>query len=138
MAAAEGGVYRDDMDETTSRRVYRSRDDKVVAGVGGGLGAYLGIDPVLIRLSFVALALAGVGFLLYIIAWIVIPQAPTGGVPAAADASGPSGAQLIVGSLLVALGVLFLIDWVIPVRRLFVPLAIIAVGIAVMAAGRRT
>lgn len=126
------------MDETTPRRVYRSRDDKVIAGVGGGLGAHLGIDPVLIRLSFVALALAGVGVLVYIIAWIVIPQAPAGGVPAAADASRSSGAQLIVGSLLVALGVLYLIDSVIPVRRLLVPLAIIAVGIAVMAAGRRT
>jgi phage shock protein C len=126
------------MDETTPRRVYRSRDDKVIAGVGGGLGAYLRVDPVLVRLSFVALALAGVGVLIYIIAWIAIPQATAGEVQDRADASGSGGAQLIVGSLLIALGVLYLIDWVIPVRRLLVPLAIIAVGVVIIAAGRRS
>lgn len=127
------------MTEESTRRVYRSRDDRVIAGVGGGLGHYLGIDPVLVRLAFVALAVAGVGVLLYIVAWIAIPEAPTSGeAPVRPEASrGPSGAQLIVGSLLVMLGVFFLIDWVIPVRRLLVPLAIIAVGIAIMATGRR-
>jgi phage shock protein C len=127
------------VNDTSPRRVFRSRDDRVIAGVGGGLGHYLGIDPVLVRIAFVALAVAGVGVLLYIVAWIAIPEAPASGeAPVRPESSsGPSGSQLIIGSLLVMLGVLFLIDWVIPVRRLLVPLAIIAVGIAIIATGRR-
>jgi phage shock protein C len=126
------------MTDNEPRRIYRSREDRVIGGVAGGIGSYLGIDPVLVRLSFVALALAGVGILLYVIAWIAIPEAPAGGTgePIAARPVGSSGAQMIVGSVLVALGVLFLLDWVIPIRRLLVPMAIIAIGIAVMAAGR--
>lgn len=126
------------MTDSVPRRIYRSRDDRVIGGVAGGLGSYLGIDPVLVRLSFVALAVAGVGVLLYVIAWIVIPETPAGeaGEPTTERPGGSSGAQMIVGSVLVALGVLFLLDWVIPIRRLLVPMAIIAIGIAVMAAGR--
>jgi phage shock protein C len=126
------------MTDGAPRRIYRSRENRVIGGVAGGLGSYLGIDPVLVRLSFVALALAGVGVLLYVIAWIAIPEAPAGeaGWPATEGSKRSSGAQMIVGSVLVALGVLFLLDWVIPIRRLLVPMAIIAVGIAVMAAGR--
>jgi phage shock protein C len=109
----------------------------MLGGVAGGLGSYLGIDPVLVRLSFVALAFAGVGILLYIIAWIVIPEAPAGDQPPPAPRSGSTGAQLIVGSILVALGVFFLIDGlVVPVRRLLVPMAIIVIGLAIIAAGR--
>lgn len=110
----------------------------MLGGVAGGLASYLGIDPVLVRLSFVALAIAGIGVLLYIVAWIVIPEEPADAFAAATGrtASGPSGAQMIIGSVLVALGILFLVDWVIPIRRLLIPMALIVLGIAVMAAGR--
>lgn len=61
------------------RRLLRSVRDRKVAGVAGGLGAYTGVDPVVFRLAFVALALAGgVGILLYLIAWIVVPEGETG------------------------------------------------------------
>lgn len=54
--------------------LFRSRTDTMVAGVCGGLGQYLGIDPVLIRLFFVLLTLGGgSGVLIYVICWIVIP-----------------------------------------------------------------
>lgn len=53
----------------------RSRDDKVLAGVCGGLGKYLGVDPVWLRIAFVALALGGgSGLLLYFIAVLAIPE----------------------------------------------------------------
>lgn len=56
-------------------RLYRSRTSSVVAGVCGGLGQYLRIDPTLVRLGFVALALAdGIGVLAYLVLWIVIPR----------------------------------------------------------------
>lgn len=66
------------MDST--RRLYRSRTDHMIAGVCGGLGHYFGIDPTLVRLAFVILALAGMsGGLAYLIMWIVVPLEPEGG-----------------------------------------------------------
>ncbi|MBN1211592.1 MAG: PspC domain-containing protein [candidate division Zixibacteria bacterium] len=60
------------------KRLYRSTTDRQLAGVCGGLGEYFNIDSTLIRLVIAVLAIAGVGtgLLFYIIAWIVIPEAP--------------------------------------------------------------
>ena len=58
------------------KRLYRSDDDKMLAGVAGGLADYLSIDPTLVRLAFVLLCLVhGIGFLAYIVMWIVMPRA---------------------------------------------------------------
>jgi phage shock protein PspC (stress-responsive transcriptional regulator) len=55
-------------------RLYRSGNDKILGGVCGGIGEYLGVDSVIIRLLWVIGTLAwGFGLLLYIIAWIIIP-----------------------------------------------------------------
>jgi len=60
-----------------SKRLYRSLTDRKFAGVAGGLGEYFVMDPLLVRLAFVVLALAGGGgFLIYIILWIVTPENP--------------------------------------------------------------
>lgn len=57
-----------------NNKLYRSEKDRMVGGVCGGMGEYLNVDPVFIRIAFVLLALAsGVGLLIYIILWIVIP-----------------------------------------------------------------
>lgn len=59
------------------KRLYRSRSDRMIGGVCGGLGDYLNIDPTLVRLAFAILALAaGPGLPLYIIMWIVVPEEP--------------------------------------------------------------
>ncbi|MCD6546497.1 MAG: PspC domain-containing protein [Thermotogae bacterium] len=59
------------------KKLYRSRRDKVIGGVCGGLGEYLGVDPVLLRIIFLAsIFLGGAGLILYIIAWIIIPNEP--------------------------------------------------------------
>jgi phage shock protein C len=59
------------------KRFYRSTIDKKIAGVAGGLGDYFDIDPLLVRLIFVILAIAGGGgVLIYIILWIVTPERP--------------------------------------------------------------
>ena len=61
----------------TYRKLYRSRTNRMVAGVAGGLGEYFGIDPTLVRLAFVFTALAGgPGLIAYIIMMIVIPEEP--------------------------------------------------------------
>ncbi len=58
-----------------SRRLFRSEDNKVIGGVCGGLGEYIGIDPVVVRLIFVLLLIfGGSGLLLYIVFWLVIPS----------------------------------------------------------------
>jgi phage shock protein PspC (stress-responsive transcriptional regulator) len=60
-----------------AKRIYRTRNEKVIAGVCGGIGRYLDIDPVLVRLVWVLTVIfAGTGILAYIIAWILIPKEP--------------------------------------------------------------
>lgn len=55
-------------------RLYRSDTDKVIGGVCGGLGEYLSVDPLLMRIAFAILAMAsGIGLTLYILMWIFIP-----------------------------------------------------------------
>ena len=148
---------------TTSptRRLYRSRSDRMLGGVAGGLASYLQVDPALTRLAFAALVLAaGSGLLAYIIAWIVIPEEPEGrAAPAApalpappaeaasplaapAPASPPApagrGTRLVVGAVLITLGTLFLLDWALPdLHHLFWPAAIIVCGLVFLAYGAR-
>jgi len=58
-----------------AKRMRRSKTDKMIAGVCGGLGVYFGIDPTLIRLAFVLLLFAkGVGVILYLVLCIVLPS----------------------------------------------------------------
>ena len=63
------------MDAT--RKLYRSRTNRKVAGVCGGLAEYFNLDPTLIRVLFVALAvLGGSGIVLYLAMWIIVPRQP--------------------------------------------------------------
>ena len=56
-------------------RLYRSVDNRMIGGVCGGLGVYLNIDPVFIRLLFILLLFGSdFGFILYLLLWIVIPE----------------------------------------------------------------
>jgi phage shock protein C len=60
------------------KKLYKSGTDKVLAGVCGGLGEYFGVDPTLIRLGWIVFsAIGGSGLLAYIIAALVMPNAPT-------------------------------------------------------------
>ncbi len=63
--------------EKGPRRLHRNPDDKIFGGVSGGLAAYFGIDPILIRIGFIVSLFAGFGFLLYLILWIAMPKAKT-------------------------------------------------------------
>jgi phage shock protein C len=59
-----------------TRTLRRSRSDRRIAGVCGGLARYFGIDSTIIRIIFVLLALPGgvPGTLLYLILWVVLPE----------------------------------------------------------------
>jgi phage shock protein PspC (stress-responsive transcriptional regulator) len=57
------------------RRLYRSRDERVIGGVCGGLAEYFGIDPLIVRIIAVGLVFAGgAGFLAYLAAWLLVPE----------------------------------------------------------------
>jgi phage shock protein C len=59
------------------RRVYRSKKNKMLAGVCGGIAEYFEIDPVLVRLLFVLFTLMGfAGIILYLVAWLIMPENP--------------------------------------------------------------
>jgi phage shock protein PspC (stress-responsive transcriptional regulator) len=60
------------------RRLYRSRDDRIVAGVASGMAQYLGIDPTIARLVWLLAFLPGgvPGLLLYVLCWLIIPAEP--------------------------------------------------------------
>ena len=147
-----------------NRRLYRSRTDTVIGGVAGGLAEYLRIDPALIRIAWAVLVFVtgGGALLAYVVAWVLVPEAPTGqprildaeptGEPAAAGigeraAEPTTGANrtdagnggLIVGLILVGAGLWFLareylpaLDW-----GLIWPIVLIAVGGVVLVTSSR-
>jgi phage shock protein C len=61
-----------------AKKLYRSTDDRLLAGVCGGLAKYFNIDPTLVRVIFVVLALVGLGgVILYLLLWVLVPSEPT-------------------------------------------------------------
>lgn len=61
-----------------TKRFYRNPQDQIIGGVAAGLASYFNIDPVIFRIIFVVLALAwGWGILLYILLWVIVPEAKT-------------------------------------------------------------
>ena len=123
------------------RRLRRSPDDRVVAGVCGGLGEHLGVDAVLIRIAAVILIFAGgAGLVLYVVGWIAIPEET--GVPGRAAGPRPERASggVVLGIIFIALGGTFLIDEIWPdflSWKYVWPIALIAVGTAVLVRARR-
>ena len=56
------------------KKLYRSRDNRVLCGVCGGIGEYLDLDPTIIRLLCLLLGFTGTGLFVYIVAAIIIPE----------------------------------------------------------------
>jgi phage shock protein C len=121
------------------RVVRRSRDERVVAGVCGGVGRYLGVDPVLLRIAFIILALAnGLGVIAYVVAWVAIPEEQPGQPIGSPSETRRETGRLVLGGSLVVLGLVLLLDRLAPdLDELFWPVAVVAVGVAVMLVGLR-
>ena len=93
--------------ETTIRRLTRSTRERIFAGVCGGAANYLGVDPALSRILFVAITLiTGVfpGILVYIAAWILVPE--DDGTLHRVNASNVSKSRKIMAFMLLAIGLL--------------------------------
>jgi phage shock protein C len=69
-------MFETDTDTRPARTLRRSRSDRMVAGVCGGVAAMFGIDAALVRISLVAATLLGfgAGAILYLICWMVVPE----------------------------------------------------------------
>ena len=75
------------MARTEQRRLYRSTEDRILAGVCGGLGEHLNIDVRAVRIAFVVLAfVGGTGLILYAAFWAIVPQRPNEASPSAPKA----------------------------------------------------
>ena len=140
-------------------RLYRRRKDKVFGGIASGLGQYLDVDPIIVRIVFVLITIFhGVGLLVYIIMWIVMPEEPienlyqTMNEPINKDdadsdstksdfsefnakfnevTKSSSNSRTIVGVLLIGIGFIFLLERFIPTFdfELILALGLILLGV---------
>ena len=77
---------------TPYKQLRRPQDDRIVAGVCSGIGRYLGVDPVLIRVAFAVLAILtwGTALLAYPIMWFLMPEEPAPTAPPWRDPTDPT------------------------------------------------
>lgn len=138
----------------SDKKLYRSKSDRIIAGICGGLSDYLDVDAVFFRLAFVLLTLAGgSGILIYIIMFIIIPEEGEATKPLdnkeykenrekeikniATKHSGQG--KLVAGVVLILLGIAFLTESYLPKSFNFEklwPLVLVVIGIAVLAKKR--
>lgn len=141
------------------KKLYRNRTDRVLGGVCTGLAEHFNVDPVLVRVIFIAAAVGGgFGVLAYIIFWIVTPEAPYPTYEEAANSekwtetntenpinptnmsTNSKQGSLIAGSVLILLGALFLADEFLPDFDFgrYWPLILIFIGIGLLLGARST
>jgi phage shock protein C len=79
------------VDLNLAKKLYRSRDEKMLGGVCGGLGLYFGLDPTFVRLFFVLTTLyLGLGLIAYPVLWLLMPLEPE---PELSGGSAPAGGE---------------------------------------------
>lgn len=139
------------------KKFYRSRKDKVIAGVCGGLSEYFDIDPVLVRIIFFLLIFFnGIGVLLYLLLMIITPQEPISIEPtdfsSETISKAESSVQLeekpsqssktrqIFGVILLVIGTLFLLDNLLPFFdfELIIPIILILVGVYLLIQSKKS
>jgi len=70
-------IFAEKFINMATKKLYRSNVSKMIGGVCGGIGEYFDIDPTIVRLAWVFVALwGGIGLLAYLISWMVIPLNP--------------------------------------------------------------
>jgi phage shock protein PspC (stress-responsive transcriptional regulator) len=128
----------------------RSRTDKILGGVNGGLAEYTGIDALLWRVGFVALTLAGgAGVVVYLLLWLLMPAGPPAGadgLPVARRERPPLGPRspipgITIAALLILMGAMAMFSNVSPWEihpRGFFGVALLVVGLGLVAAAFST
>lgn len=131
------------------KRIYRSRRERMIGGVAGGIAEYFEIDPVIVRFAFIALTLFnGVGLILYIVGMVIIPdQVMTfdmkseNSIPytPVAPSETKEKFSVILGVILIVVGVLFGLDNFVPqfdIEDSF-PLILVLLGVWIIVSGRK-
>jgi phage shock protein C len=130
------------------RRLQRSRRDRMVGGVCGGIARYLDVDPVITRVAAVALALSGgFGVVLYVVSWIVMPDAQPGEAERTGPPAGRPAVAIVFGAALLGLGSLVLLgEWMSPFGGMWGgmvgggmlwPVLVVAAGAWLLASAKR-
>ncbi len=135
------------------RQLRRSATSRIIGGVCGGLAEYLGLDPTVVRIVWIALTVLSMGFggiILYLLAWIIMPASSTG--ERQAGGSMPM-ASALVGLVLIGGGILLLLIMALPwgfihpwpvywhwhwpamTLRFLLPLVLVILGIALIVVG---
>ncbi len=149
-----------DQQDTSVRKLYRSRKDRVIAGVCGGIAEYFNIDPVWVRIAWVlSVFIKGLGLVAYPLCWILIPErewspeeagtAEAGQGEGEARAAGASSAKgrarglqlstsqphVIIGIVLIVLGFIFGLMAFVPFfsSQAFWAIVLIVLGLALIA-----
>ncbi len=128
-----------------ARTLRRSEDNRVAAGVAGGLGEYLGVDPVIFRVLFATAAFfGGAGIVAYLIAWAAIPERSQAHAPVDRFVAGLRSRNVFVWTLSAVAVVLIwagMFSWWGPhgwfFPRTFVPLLVVGIILIVALQGRR-
>ena len=122
------------------RQLRRSRDDRMIGGVCGGLGRYVGIDPIIFRIVLAALAIfGGVGLLLYALGWLLIPEDGTDVSELQRLFQGrPSPAPIIAAIVVGVIGVITVTEVAYHRRGRFEVLLIVLAVVAVVALTSRS
>jgi phage shock protein PspC (stress-responsive transcriptional regulator) len=142
MAQEPSGPEQQPAPEPPRRRLKKSANDKVLFGVAGGIAEYLDIDPILVRVGFIALLFAGgTSLIVYIVLALVMPgpdDEPSGdgaGLDLRGSPTQVVGIVIVVVGVLLLLGNLGLLDefpW-----EITWPAAIIAIGLLIIFAKAR-
>lgn len=129
-------------------RLYRSRHNRVIAGVAGGLADYFAVDVIVIRLLWIMAFFMGGGFIAYLIAWFIIPEQPSGlssgelnygwaRAEGQGEAEDPEQRWRRGGIILIVVGIFFLLRALIPWPsfRDLAPFFLIIVGVIILLGG---
>lgn len=121
------------------RKLFRSRTNSMLAGVCGGLGEYLNVDPTIFRVVAVLLIFAdGIGILAYLIGWVIIPRRPEMEAEVVKSERSELN-RLLPGLALILIGLIFLVNNLIPWFKFgyLWPVVLIVLGVALLLKSRK-
>ncbi|MCL2780311.1 MAG: PspC domain-containing protein [Actinomycetia bacterium] len=126
--------------QPASHALRRSRADRVAAGVCGGLGEHFAVDPVLFRVVFAVSGLFGIGILIYLAAWVAIPEQGTASAPidrTLAELRRHRVPGWLVVGLLILIAWAILFSWWSPWQFLPIVAVAVLIGVALERHGAR-
>lgn len=92
-------------ENSSTKRLYRSRENRIIGGVCGGIAEYFDVDPLMVRIVWILITFFwGIGLWTYLIGLIIIPQNPTQETPVTRDRTKKQDKAMLWGSLLIIIG----------------------------------